>query len=82
MWQRGGRERRGEDDEWQREEKRVSKRRGISKVLGNKFWKLCGNHMERTKSGRIFFLKLNCDSSKYHISKEHYGAYEAVVLYS
>jgi len=81
MWQRGGGEWRGEDDEWQREEERVSKRRWISKVLGNKFWKLCGNHMEGTKSGRIVFLKANCGGSKCHILKEHYGVYENVVLY-
>ena len=38
--------------------------------------------MEGTKSGRNFILKANYGGSKCHISKEHYGAYEAVVLYS
>jgi len=38
--------------------------------------------MEGTKSGRNFILKVNCDGSKCHISEEHYGVYENVVLYS
>jgi len=38
--------------------------------------------MEGTKSGRNFILKVNCGGFKCHISKEHYGAYENVVLYN
>jgi len=38
--------------------------------------------MERTKSGKFFILKAYYGSSKCHISKEHYGVYEVVALYS
>ena len=34
------------------------------------------------KRGRVFISKDNNDSSTCNISKEHYGAYEVVVLYN
>jgi len=38
--------------------------------------------MEGTKSGRNFISEANYGGSKCHILKEHYGVYEAVVLYT
>jgi len=53
----------------------------FSKVLGNKFWELCGNYTEGRKHRRAFISNDNYDNSKCHILKDNYGSYEVFVLY-